>query len=304
MNNNNAVPVVVVGNIAVGGTGKTPLVIWLAMFLIKNGYRPGIVSRGYGGKQLDFPYRVSPKSDVKLTGDEALLLARKTECPVVISPDRLLAVNYLTQNTDCNIIISDDGLQHYKLARQIEIVVVDAERLFGNGLCLPAGPLREPLSRLKTVDYIVMNCSGENENLNHLKMDCPVFSMTLESRQFYNIASPTLWASRDDFLGGPVHAVAGIGNPARFFKSLVSQGLSVLSHEFPDHYCYTENDFKFDDHPNSRIIMTEKDAVKCESFADYRFWCQPVMAVLEDQLGASMLEKLNPINPLNPSRKR
>ncbi len=275
------VPVIVVGNITVGGTGKTPLVIWLAKFLAKNGYKPGIVTRGYGGHSKTFPQQIFPNSDVMQVGDEALLLARRSECPVVIDPNRVNAVRYLLNNTDCNIVISDDGLQHYALGRDIEIAVIDGARRFGNRWCLPAGPLREPISRLDAVDFIVTN-GGE--------IGVGEIEMKLIPGEIYNISDRSLKAVPDDFAGHALHAIAGIGNPQRFFNTCRQLGLSIFQHSFPDHYQFKSSDIKFDD--DAKIIMTEKDAVKCETFADYRYWCLPVEAELNSEFGVQLLKKL------------
>jgi tetraacyldisaccharide 4'-kinase len=272
------VPIIVVGNVTVGGTGKTPFVIWLSNFLKEKGFKPGIVSRGYGGKSSAYPLEVLSNSDPFIVGDESILLARRTNCPVVIDPNRVSATAYLLKNYPCNIIISDDGLQHYKLSRDIEIVIVDGDREYGNGFCLPAGPLREPLSRLNEVDFIVINNS----------------TMKLISGKFYNLASPELKADVSSFQGEPVHAIAGIGNPERFFKSLRQLGLTIWPHSFPDHYRFTEKDLHFNG--ESKIIMTEKDAVKCETLIDYRHWCLPVEAVVDEKVGEGILEKLKSLN--------
>lgn len=275
------IPVIIVGNITVGGTGKTPLVIWLAKFLKEKNYKPGIVSRGYGGKTSIYPQVVTSDSDVQHVGDEAILLARHAQCPVIIDPDRVNAVRYLLNNTDCNIVISDDGLQHYKLGRDIEIAVIDGVRRFGNRWCLPAGPLREPISRLDTVDFIVTN--GGEIGIGEIEMK-------LIPGEIYNLSDVNLKAECDDFSGHAVHAIAGIGNPDRFFNSLRKLGLTIFQHSFPDHYQFSENDIDFKD--DAKIIMTEKDAVKCEAFADYRSWCMPVEAELEAEFGERLLAKL------------
>jgi tetraacyldisaccharide 4'-kinase len=287
LNTQTKLPVIVVGNITVGGTGKTPFVIWLADFLIQHGYKPGIISRGYGGKSAIYPLQVQKDAKVSIVGDEAVLLARRTSCPVIIAPNRIEALQYIEKNTSCNIVISDDGLQHYKLKRQIEVVIVDGARMFGNEYCLPAGPLREPLSRLKSVDFIVINGDDAQQFT-----DTNVYQMELLQNEFYNISSPELKVSYEDFLGQPVHAVAGIGHPERFFQALIQKGLSVEAHEFPDHYIYQEKDLHFHHDKECRIIMTEKDAVKCESFADYRYWCAKIDAALSSPFEESLLEKL------------
>lgn len=245
------VPVIIVGNITVGGTGKTPLVIWLAEFLRQQGFKPGIISRGYGGKNITYPYVVTPNSDAAQVGDEPLLIARRTKCTVVIAPKRVVAAQKLLASSNCNIIISDDGLQHYALGRDLEIAVLDGARRLGNDFLLPAGPLREPKNRLNKVDLIVVN--GDNMQLipeNVIKK----------------------------FKGKTVHAVAAIGNPQRFFQMLQSYNIEVIAHPFPDHHVFTATDLAFND--DLPILMTEKDAVKCENFSNAKYFCIPVTAEL------------------------
>ena len=265
-----SVPVVVVGNITVGGTGKTPLVMAIAEHFKNLGYRPGLVSRGYGGKARIWPQWVTENSDPNLVGDEPILLVQKTKLPMVVAPDRVAAVLMLLKKTDCNLVVSDDGLQHLAMGRTCEIVIVDAERQFGNGLCLPAGPLREPISRLKTVNAIVMNGDCVRNS---------VFSMELLPQDLQSIsenlaASPPTPPMR-------VHAVAGIGNPERFFLQLEHLGFEIIRHAFSDHYVFLKTDLEFgDDLP---IIMTEKDAVKCRQFDLKNAWCLPVRAQLSQE---------------------
>ncbi len=273
-----AVPVIIVGNITVGGTGKTPLVIWLVEFLRAQGYRPGVVTRGYGGSAR-IPRSVGPESDTRETGDEAVLLARRCACPVMIGKERVAAARALT--VQCDVIVSDDGLQHYRLGRDIEIAVVDGARRFGNGLCLPAGPLREPIARLKEVDMVVMHggAAGQGE-----------FSMRLEPLSLRNLRDETSTRALDDFIGHTVHAVAAIGHPQRFFDTLRAQGLSIIEHPFPDHHAFTPPDLDFaDDRP---LLMTEKDAVKCQGFAKPDYWCLPVQAKLDAAFGARLMQLL------------
>lgn len=203
------VPVIVVGNITVGGTGKTPLVIYLAEFLKNSGFKPGIISRGYGGLADSWPQWVGTESLAKDVGDEALLIAKQTVCPMVVGPLRVDAARLLLEKTDCDVILSDDGLQHYALHRDIEIAVIDGVRRFGNGYCLPAGPLREPIERLNSVDLIIVN--GEKQEPNE-------FSMRLEG----DIAINLLTGEQKhlvDFLTEDCHAIAGIGHPERFLSS-------------------------------------------------------------------------------------
>lgn len=261
-----SVPVIIVGNITVGGTGKTPLVIWLAHLLKQQGFKPGIVSRGYGGKTEHYPLTVIPQSVVTKTGDEALLIARNTQCPVVIDPRRINAVQTLLQNTECDIVISDDGLQHYALGRSIEIAVIDGARRFGNGFYLPAGPLRESVDRLASVDFVVSNGIAQTHE----------YAMQLMVNQFNQVTQPDVKVDANFFINKNIHAVAGIGNPSRFFATLRQLGLTIIEHPFPDHYLFKRTDFNYGD--DAIIVMTEKDAVKCEQFANQNFWYLPVQA--------------------------
>lgn len=277
------VPVIVVGNITVGGTGKTPLVIWLVEFLRQAGYRPGIVTRGYRGRSPTWPVSVTPQTGADQVGDEAVLLARRSACPVLAGPDRVRSARQLAAQ-GCNVIVSDDGLQHYRLGRTIEIAVIDGVRRFGNRLCLPAGPLREPLSRLKSVDLRVTNGAAQSGESG----------MTLVATGFYNLLKPQLGISADHFRHGAVHAVAGIGHPERFFTSLRDMQLELMAHAFPDHYAYRAGDLDFgDDRP---ILMTEKDAVKCQTFASDRCWVLAVEARPDAQLGEQILRRLKEKN--------
>lgn len=279
-----SVPIIVVGNITIGGTGKTPFVVWLAHFLKQQGYKPGIVSRGVGGKQQRLPRWVEEDSDPQAVGDEAVLLVNKSRCPVVIGVDRVAAVRELLSKADCNIVISDDGLQHYRLERDIEIALLDGARGLGNKSLLPAGPLREAPSRLQSVDFVVQQ-GFSNESLD------ATFMMTLQGDKLISLRNQQQTVSLTHFQQTTVHAVAAIGNPTRFFTALRAQGLQVVEHVFPDHYLYVAGDFKFSD--NLPIVMTEKDAVKCREFADERFWYLPVEMVIDGEFGKSLLDKLN-----------
>jgi tetraacyldisaccharide 4'-kinase len=264
-----AVPVIVVGNITVGGTGKTPLVAWLAEYLRSKGYRPGIVARGYGGTASQWPQQVRPDSDPSVVGDEAVMLAVKTRCPMAVAPDRIAAVNALVQHSDCDVVISDDGLQHYALQRDIEIAVIDGVRRFGSGLMLPAGPLREPASRLDKVDIVVVN--GLAAGREH--------PMRMKLGEAYNLVDGTV-RKLTDFQQESVHAVAGIGHPDRFFRALSQSIRSVEQHAFPDHFRYTPGDIDFGD--DRAVLMTEKDAVKCRYFAGGNVWYVPVDVDMKD----------------------
>lgn len=272
------VPVIVIGNLTVGGTGKTPLVTWLAQFLKEHGYRPGLVARGYGGKATHWPQTVTPDSDPALVGDEPVLLARATGCPMVVAPDRVAAARALLAEHDCNVILSDDGLQHYALGRDIEIAVIDGERRFGNGHCLPAGPLREPARRLKEIDLIVSNGAARQGE----------FAMQMHTGEANNLVSGERRAL-ETFRGQPVHAVAGIGNPTRFFTALRDAGLTIEPHTFPDHHAYRPEDLAFGAAP---VLMTEKDAVKCRHFAQANLWAVGTQVDLPDGFGARVLTRL------------
>ncbi len=272
-------PVIVVGNITVGGTGKTPLVIYLAELLVTKGYRPGIVSRGYGGQNKRWSI-VTKNSDPAQVGDEALLLVDRTHCPVIIGRNRVIAAKALLAHYGCDIIISDDGLQHYALARDIEIAVIDGVRRFGNGFLLPAGPLRESIKRLSSVDFVVTN--GKNM-LNE-------FSMELDVNKLYNLQQPNLTLDLLTLKGKKVHAVAGIGHPQRFFTLLQDAGLNIIPHTFSDHYAFKASDVDF--HDQFMVIMTEKDATKCKSFKNERLWCLSVTASLSTNFADNLLERL------------
>lgn len=268
------IPVIVVGNLTVGGTGKTPFVIWLANWLKEKGYRPGIVTRGYGRKASGSQI-VTENLDPKIVGDEAILIAQKTNCPVVVDANRSRSIKQLMTKS-CNVIISDDGLQHHALARDIEIAVVDGDRQFGNGFCLPAGPLRESQQRLKSVDFIIQN-GGINPK---------DFHFTTEINEAYAIKQPTKKINLKSLSDKPIHAVAGIGNPKRFFHQLKQLGLQVLEHPFPDHHAYHPKDLNFNDsHP---ILMTEKDAPKCYPWATDRHWVVPLNLTPSSQFEAAL----------------
>lgn len=278
------VPVIVVGNISVGGTGKTPLVTWLVKLLKKAGYRPGIISRGYGGQAQRWPQQVRPDSDPQMVGDEPVMLAQRCDCPVVAAPDRVSAAQKLLEYSDCDVIVTDDGLQHYRLQRDIEIVVVDGQRRFGNGHCLPAGPLREPVSRLDEVDFVVSNGKAARGE----------FTMTLNSTGAVSLCEPNKSLGFSELKGLTVHAVAGIGNPGRFFTLLKAQGIRVIEHPFDDHHDFSEADLSFrDEYP---ILMTAKDAVKCRRFAQDKMWVVPVEAQLPDNFALRLLQMIKSLN--------
>lgn len=275
------VPVIVVGNITVGGTGKTPLVIRLVDLLKQQGYNPGVISRGYAGSAEDGLHVVKPESDAEKLGDEPVLIARRAACPVVVGADRPAAARKLLADFDCDVIISDDGLQHHALLRDIEIVVIDGERRFGNGYCLPVGPLREPPERVKSVDLVVVNTPKEL-----LEGE---FAMQCQGESLINLQTGERQAL-SAFAGKDCYAVAGIGNPKRFFDQLAKAGLVCQTHAFPDHHTFTAADLQFKE--TKPLIMTEKDAVKCAGFAQAHYWYLPIAAVLPDTFTTQFLKLL------------
>jgi len=282
------VPVVVVGNINVGGTGKTPLVIWLAEQLKLAGYKPGIISRGYG-RSLKQMMQVQASSRPDEVGDEPVLIARRADCPVFVGSDRVLAGHALLKAyPDCNIIISDDGLQHYRLQRDVEIVVFDGAKGFGNGALLPAGPLRESKARLKLADALVSN--GQIKSYDDLSGQQCV-EMQLQAAQFYNLADEQVRLDAATFANKKIAAVAGIGNPERFFEQLRRQGLEFESFSYSDHHAFQSEDFE--KISADIVVMTEKDAVKCRAFAKPDFWVLPVSALISQDLLTIILSKLN-----------
>lgn len=272
-------PVVVVGNLTVGGTGKTPLVCWLAGRLAERGFKPGIVTRGYGGAARG-ARRVDPSDDPALAGDEPVLLARRSGLPVAAGRDRPAAAQLLI-DAGCDVIVSDDGLQHYALARDCEVVVIDGDRRFGNGWLLPAGPLRETRSRLASADAVVVN--GGRPLLEG------AFSMRLEAQ-----GAVALDGGRRSpltaFTGLTVHAVAGIGHPERFFNMLRAHGIEVIGHPLPDHARLGPQDIRFPD--RRPVLMTEKDAVKCADAADERHWYVPVSACFDGGESNTLLDRV------------
>lgn len=277
------VPVVVVGNITVGGSGKTPLTLWLAQQLIEEGWHPGIISRGYRG-QATSPRAVSPADPATAVGDEPLLMAQRKLCPVWIGKDRPAAGRaLLAAHPECDVILSDDGMQHYRLRRDVEIAVIDGHRRFGNGLLLPAGPLREPRSRLKRVDAVVMHGGDAAEH---------EYPMQLHGETFYNLLNPETTATAGDLQGTRLHALAGIGHPERFFRHLERLGLSVERHPLPDHHQYSAADIPFAD--ADAVLMTEKDAVKCAPFATEKCWVLRVDAQVAPALTQHILRKIAP----------
>lgn len=276
------VPVVVIGNIVAGGAGKTPLTLWLAQRLIELGRRPGIVSRGYG-RHDGAVRKVGARDAAAQVGEEPLLLARRSGCPVFVGRDRAAAGRaLLAAYPERDLILCDDGLQHYRLQRDVEIAVVDRRGLM-NGWPLPAGPLREPARRLEGVDAVVLH--------DH-EMACrvPTFRMHLAGVRFYRLDAPATWADAAALVGLRLHAVAGIGEPQRFFDHLAALGLRCATHAFPDHHRYAAADLRFH---GDAILTTEKDALKCAGLATLPVWVLPVDAVVAPNLAQFVLEKID-----------
>ena len=271
-------PVIVVGNLSIGGTGKTPVVIWLANFLKNNGFKPGIVSKGFKGSEKG-PKSVLRSDTSDTVGDEPLMMAHQVFCPVVISKKRAAGIEMLQNQFDIDIVLMDDGLQHLKVARDYEIVVVDAARGFGNGQCLPVGPLREPATRQQHADWVLWQGEASPDRQG----------FELSFNRCYNIARPMEVKALEAF-SKTVHAVAGIGNPERFFSALKAQGLDIIEHPFDDHHPFTADDFEGFAH--EIIIMTEKDAIKCKHFDLFDAWAINVVPTGLDTFGQELLTKL------------
>jgi tetraacyldisaccharide 4'-kinase len=273
-------PVIVVGNITVGGTGKTPLVIWIAEHLKSKGWSPAIIARGYGAK-IDAPRAATLASEASEVGDEPVLLSRRSGCPVWVGPDRVrVAAALRLAHPEVNVLVLDDGLQHYAMRRDIEIAVVDT-RGSGNGFMLPAGPLREPRWRLRTVDAVVAHAGSAVKD----------FAMSLAGDEVHRMTDARVRRPLKSFAGQKVHAAAGIGDPNRFFLHLGRAGIQVIPHPFPDHHAFSERDLEFGD--GLPVLLTEKDAVKLRSVARPGWWVLPVSAQLDPAFGTWLLGKLD-----------
>jgi tetraacyldisaccharide 4'-kinase len=290
-------PVIVVGNLTVGGTGKTPVVAWLAEQLSLSGLKVGIVSRGYGRSKRE-PEAVHAESSWQDVGDEPMLLWQLTGCDVVVAQDRFAGAQKLVA-LGVDVIIADDGLQHLRLARDCEIVVIDGARGFGNGRLLPAGPLREPVSRIRHASLVVVNGVPEHASLQAGggKLSPASLQMSLsggEAHRLDGLAAPELL---EHFSGQRVHGVAGIGNPQRFFRYLRGRGIDVVEHPFPDHHPFTAADLTFGD--NLPVLMTQKDAVRCRELENARLWYVPVVARFSEPQGRELLDRV--VRTLGPS---
>lgn len=302
--------VIVVGNIVVGGSGKTPFIIWLTLQLQAQGLKVGIISRGYGGCSKSWPLLVTPESDPRLVGDEPVLLAKQLGCLIAVSPKRPQAIELLNQQmildsqAKLDVIISDDGLQHFAMARDIEVVLIDAQRQFGNQRCLPAGPLREPMNRLNQVDFCIWNGLKADEEYPLISvkpvMQASQFKMYLSPLCFRQVMNASEIRSLESFAKQPAYAIAGIGNPQRFFETLQTLDISITSQPFADHYAYRLTDFEsFDD--EKPLLMTAKDAVKCSEIAQTHqktnWWyldVTPICDAGDNQLLTQLLQQLKP----------
>lgn len=305
-------PVIVVGNITLGGTGKTPLMMALVQLLKKQGYRPGVVSRGYGGKYSGKWRWVAREDDPRIVGDEPLMIKQQTGCPVIVSRKRDMAAQQLIK-VGCDVVLSDDGLQHYRLPRDIEIAVIHGDYGLGNGWCLPAGPLREPIERLNEVDFVLINDqdlppplqSADSKNKNtaqsahstasmqlaqlfpHLKS----YVMKFQSLGYvYSLQNPELQVPLLELHGKTVHAVAGIGHPASFFQQLQNNGMHVIAHPMPDHSRMNRKKICFSD--EKLVILTMKDAVKCRNIASEQHYVYPIETALSESFVQAFLNKL------------
>lgn len=277
------VPVLVVGNITAGGNGKTPVVVWLVELLQRQGYRPGVVSRGYGGKAAQYPLLVTAQTSPAECGDEPKLIYQRTGAPVAVDPIRAHAVQaLLSQGVD--LIVTDDGLQHYALERDIEFAVVDGARRFGNQQLLPLGPLREPVERLQQVDFVINN--GGEPVMGELAMTLkPNLAVNVISGERIEVAA----LSR-------LVAWAGIGHPARFFNTLQQLGASpILTHAFADHQAFDATTLRKLSSQGKNVIMTEKDAVKCTAFAEKNWWYLPVSAEISPSDQQRILDKIKEV---------
>jgi tetraacyldisaccharide 4'-kinase len=294
-------PVVVVGNITAGGTGKSPLTAWIVTQLRNAGWHPVILSRGYGGKSEQYPLFVNADSNARIAGDEPVMLARATGCPVVVDPQRLRAAHYAIDQRLGDVLVCDDGLQHYALPRDIELAVFDASRGLGNGASIPVGPLREPADRLNSVDYIILNGStGKDTRRQKQFAGVPhrsIYTMNLSPLYLLHLASGAR-VPLAKLAGQNLLAVAGIGNPARFFATLSSMGAQVRPRAFADHHRFKPSDLKT--RTGEWLVMTAKDAVKCQDFAPDNAYALMIEAQLPAEFGRRLLSQLARWRQLHP----
>lgn len=297
-----SVPVIVIGNLSVGGTGKSPLVVVLARLLRARGLKPAVLTRGYGAN-VNAPTLVTADTDAARVGDEPVMLWIATGVPVMVSPDRAAGARAL-EALGIDLILCDDGLQHYALARDLEVVVIDAARGVGNGRLLPAGPLREVPARLESVDWVAINGEADGSSASPWRGRVGTLHMQLVPEAPRSVRESRQWRSIESFRGGTVHAVAAIGHPSRFFAMLRAAGLELIEHPFADHHAFIADDFAFGD--TRAILMTAKDAVKCASFADARFWEVPAAVRLGPDGGVGLVDSIVGIlqTPLAMRRSR
>ncbi|MBQ0831401.1 tetraacyldisaccharide 4'-kinase [Marinobacter sp.] len=294
------VPVVVVGNITAGGTGKSPLTAWLVDTLKAAGWRPVVLSRGYGGNASDYPLLVTEDTLPSLAGDEPVMLAQATGTPVVVDPDRCRGAAFALEHALGDVLISDDGLQHYRLPRDIEFSVFDGARGLGNGALIPVGPLREPANRLDTVDYVIVNGAVTTNEAGRVPSEAlsgikhsHMYAMNLQPTRLVNLKTGET-RSPESLQGQKIRAIAGIGNPTRFFDTLKGLGAKLIAVPFPDHHRFRPEDLGSE--PGHMLVMTAKDGVKCSSFAPDNAWVLFVEATLPKALSESVLEKLRAIS--------
>lgn len=290
------VPVVVVGNITAGGTGKSPLTAWLVSSMKADGWRPVVLSRGYGGKASDSPLLVTEDTLPSIAGDEPVMLAQATRVPVIVDPNRLRAAEFALDNALGDVLISDDGLQHYRLPRDIELSVFDGSRGIGNGALIPVGPLREAVSRLDSVDFVVVNGATATDDTGRVLPDAlsgiqhpRMFAMNLKPTRLVNLKTGEI-RSPESLQGQKIRAIAGIGNPTRFFDTLKGLGAKLIAVPFPDHHRFRPEDLGSES--GHMLVMTAKDGVKCSSFAPDNAWVLYVEASLPEAFSEAVLEKL------------
>ncbi|MFP3978217.1 MULTISPECIES: tetraacyldisaccharide 4'-kinase [Marinobacter] len=290
------VPVVVVGNITAGGTGKSPLTAWLVSIMKAEGWHPVVLSRGYGGSASEHPLLVTPDTLPSLAGDEPVMLSQATGVPVVVDPDRRRGAAFVLDNALGDVLISDDGLQHYKLPRDVELSVFDAARGIGNGALIPVGPLREPVSRLDTVDFVIVNGATSVDEAGQVSPEVlaglkhpHMYAMRLQPTRLVNLKTGET-RSPESLQGQKLRAIAGIGNPTRFFDTLKGLGAKLIAVPFPDHHRFRPEDLGSE--AGHMLVMTAKDGVKCSSFAPDNAWVLHVEAVLPEAFKAAVLEKL------------
>ena len=276
-------PIIAVGNLTVGGTGKTPFTIWLANYLSEHGFNPGVVSRGYGRQDMSKSLMVNANSDPMEVGDEPLVIAKRTRVPVAVARNRSDAVRLLLEKTDCDIFVCDDALQHYSLAADLSIALIDAKSRFGNGYCLPAGPLREPRSRLNSVALKLVK--GEGRGAEH--------SMRYQIAQVINVKDNKKKQTAEFLLGRKITAVAGVANPENFFDMLQDLDIEFTGISFPDHHKFTDKDFVSIDKSDVTLVMTEKDAVKCQKFARDNWWYVAIDTTVSEQFVAILSDKIS-----------